>query len=111
MTDIWDEINLDSVTYESDLDPLRVRTYLEKLKAEYDRLKGDLEHAKNQAQTRYQWAKELEGENIPLRQKLEAVKVMVDEWGRQRNDDYGLEYDWYYKEKYFKLKNILEAKG
>ncbi len=36
--DIWDEINLESITYKSELDPLRVRSYLEKLKGKITQL-------------------------------------------------------------------------
>ena len=41
--------------------------------------------------------------------KLEAVKKMVDEWGIER-DDGNVYFDWFYKDKYFKLKEILEGK-
>jgi len=43
-------------------------------------------------------------------ERLDAVRQIVDEWGRQRDDPYGMEYDWYYKDKYFKLRDALEGK-
>ncbi|MBA7609371.1 hypothetical protein ES703_16562 [subsurface metagenome] len=42
--------------------------------------------------------------------KLEAVKEIVDEWGRDR-DDGDLQYDHFYKDKYYALRKILEAEG
>ncbi len=42
-------------------------------------------------------------------QKLKAVKEIIDEWGRER-DDGDIQYDWYYKDKYYALRKILEAK-
>jgi len=43
-----------------------------------------------------------------LMNKLEAVKLVVKAWGEER-DDGSLEYDWYYKEKYFRLRDILKS--
>lgn len=40
---LWTEIKLESLNYKSDLNPQRVKTYLRKVKAEGDKLKGDAE--------------------------------------------------------------------
>ena len=48
---------------------------------------------------------------LELEDKLEAVKKIVDEWGEQRSDPHGLEYDWHYKDKYFALRDALESSG
>ena len=45
---------------------------------------------------------------LELEDKLEAVKKVVDEWCEER-DDGSLEYDWYYKDKYYALRNALES--
>jgi len=40
---------------------------------------------------------------------LETIKKIVDEWGEQRSDAHGLEYDWHYKDKYFALRDALDS--
>ena len=100
MTDIWNEINLDSITYESDLDPLRVRTYLEKLKAHYMPIEE-----KADAMLRFRKAAEDLGEYAAdLKDKLDAIRDKVAEWDsthmRDRNAAPSILAD---------LENILEA--
>ena len=46
---------------------------------------------------------------IVITNKLEVIKKIVDEWGEQRGDAHGLEYDWYYKDKYYALRDALEG--
>jgi len=79
MTDIWDEINLDSITYESDLDPLRVRTYLEKLKANYVSIMGKAENYDILCDSPL-GDKDLCYQTIHLKKKLETIKNKVAEW-------------------------------
>ena len=51
----------------------------------------------------------LTDEVVEIRDKLEAVEKTVDEWGEQRSDPHGLEYDWHYKDKYFALRDALDS--
>ena len=103
---LWKEIGaVESISSISHMSNSWVRNILIRVKAEGDKLNEF--HSSWIFLTDPERLKEIR-EN---EQKLEAVKQVVDEWGRQRDDDYGLEYDWYYKDKYYKLEKILEAEG
>jgi len=79
---------------------LDIHEYLEKAEPEWMRLN-------EQAQFLRDTIKVLADSNENLKKKLGSVRQIVDEWGRQRDDPYGMECDWYYKDKYFALKKAL----